>query len=92
MVCVPDLKEQIDKLLDDRKRLDAKLSALKGKEREAERKRETRRKILAGSYLLDQIEREAYSEAQFLADLDAYLTRDRDRALFGLPPLEENSE
>ena len=86
---MPDLKEQIDKLLDDRKKLDARLAALKGKEREAERKQDTRRKILVGSYLLDQVERKVYPEARLLAELDSYLKRDRDRSLFGLPPLED---
>ena len=86
---MPELKEQIDKLLDDRKRLDAKLASLRSKEREAARKQDTRRKILAGSYLLDQIEQEAYPEALFLKNLDSYLTNERDRVLFGLPPLDE---
>ena len=51
-----------------------------------ERKRETRKKILAGACLLDRAANDP-STARLLTEiLDAFLVRDRDRALFDLPP------
>lgn len=58
-----------------------KVSALiKGK-----RSADTRRKILAGSLILEMMERDEKAKTHFNARLDAFLTRTDDRALFGLP-------
>ncbi|MCY4435063.1 MAG: mobilization protein [bacterium] len=56
------------------------------RERVAERKRDTRRKILAGALLLDWVERGEIAEKRFLDGLNRFLERDRERALFDLPP------
>ena len=61
----------------------AVLSREKKKQSEQQRKDDTRRKILLGSYLLKKMENEANKE-KILADLNEYLTEDRDRKLFGL--------
>lgn len=56
----------------------------------AERKRDTRRKILIGGAVLAAIEHEGVqllkSKAELLRWLDAHLTRSHDRAVFELPP------
>lgn len=48
--------------------------------------KDTRRKILLGSYLLKKMENEANKE-KILGELNEYLTEDRDRLLFGLQPI-----
>ena len=53
------------------------------------RKLETRRKVLLGAYLLDRIKKNDEVKTQVLKDLDKYLTRAAERALFDLPPLPE---
>ena len=51
-----------------------------------ERKTETRRKILIGAMVLNHVDQKPESNAALLSDLDEFLERDRDRALFDLPP------
>ena len=58
----------------------ARLKRLEVREAQAERKRETRRKILAGAFLLAH-----WTEEEIKAAMDDYLTKPRDRGLFGLP-------
>lgn len=71
-----DLKRK-KKAIDQRQRLMASKAA---------RKADARKKILVGAMLLAEIEDDAGAAAQLQARLDAYLTRDDDRAVFGLPP------
>ena len=54
------------------------------KQEEQDRKNDTRRKILLGSYLLKKMEDEAEKQ-KILAGINEYLTEDRDRKLFNLP-------
>lgn len=49
------------------------------------RKRDTRRKIIAGALALE--EKDRGFRGKLLALIDEYVTADRDRALFGLGPL-----
>jgi len=50
-----------------------------------ERKEDTRRKILAGAWVLGQVERGELSRESLQRSLDRFLTRADDRALFDLP-------
>jgi hypothetical protein len=61
----------------------AVLAREKKKQSEQQRKEDTRRKILLGSYLLKKMENEVNKE-KILAELNEYLTEDRDRKLFGI--------
>ncbi len=71
---IDQLKEQ-DELIEARK-----LQALiKGR-----RSNETRRKILAGALILEMMDSDKETALRFLGRLDKFLTRDDDRALFGL--------
>ena len=45
---------------------------------------DTRRKILAGSLVLEMMERDEKTRTHFIARLDAFLTRADDRTLFSL--------
>ena len=61
----------------------AKDAREKAKQKEQDRKNNTRRKILLGSYLLKKMEDEAEKQ-KTLAGLNEYLTEERDRKLFDL--------
>ncbi len=74
-----------DKLLERKAQIDAQLKALDAKDRQKQRKDDTRRKILAGSVILAHVERDPGFAETWRSMLDAGLTRPQDRALFGLP-------
>ncbi|MDM1759262.1 mobilization protein [Acinetobacter sp. 256-1] len=59
------------------------LAREKARQKAQDRKDDTRRKILLGSFLMKQMEDEAQKQ-KILAELNEYLTEDRDRKLFGL--------
>ena len=65
----------------------AKLAELKA-QAQAERKMLDRKKMLIGVSILEAIKRGTWTEADLLAVVDAGLTRDTERAVFGLPPRE----
>ena len=73
----------LEKLLQQQVKLDAKIKAIKARESYQDRKNETRRKILAGAYILEKHRKE---ETMHLLkkELDWFLTRKNDRALFEL--------
>jgi hypothetical protein len=74
------VKEKISQLKAQKQ---AALAREKSKQKAQERKDETRRKILLGSFLAKQMEDEAQKQ-KILAGLSQYLTEERDRKLFDL--------
>ena len=82
---VETLEEKITKQEERLKQLKAQKQAIVAREKkkisEQQRKDNTRRKILLGSYLLKKMENEANKE-KILAELNEYLTEERDRKLF----------
>ena len=87
------LNEKIEKQLEKLNQLKAQKQAIEAREKkkisEQQRKEETRKKILIGSMMLKKMEDEA-EKTKILADLNEYLTEDRDRKLFDLLNIEEN--
>ena len=85
------LEKKIEAQLEKLKQLKARKQAIEARERskqkEQERKDDTRRKILLGSYLIKKMQNEANKE-KILAELNEYLTEERDRQLFDLPNIE----
>ena len=81
------LEKKIEAQLEKLKQLKARKQAIEARERtkqkEQQRKDDTRRKILLGSYLIKKMQNEANKE-KILAELNEYLTEDRDRKLFNL--------
>lgn len=73
----------LDRLLKQQLKLDARIKAIKTREAYQERKNETRRKILAGAYILEKHSKEDTMH-QLTKELDWFLSRKNDRALFGL--------
>lgn len=83
-----NIEKKIEAQLEKLKQLKAQKQAIEARERtkqkEQERKDDTRRKILLGSYLIKKMQNEANKE-KILAELSEYLVEDRDRKLFSLP-------
>ena len=84
--------DRIRKLEEQRARINAEIQRVKGRESQEERKRETRRLILMGAMLRDRIARKELPEKLFKADMDRFLERDQDRALFDLSPQSRKQE
>ena len=88
-----NIEKKIEAQLEKLKQLKAQKQAIEARERtkqkEQQRKDDTRRKILLGSYLIKKMQNEANKE-KILAELNEYLTENRDRLLFDLPNIEDN--
>ena len=86
-----NIEKKIEAQLEKLKQLKAQKQAIdareKTKQKEQDRKDDTRRKILLGSYLIKKMQNEANRE-KILAELNEYLTENRDRQLFDLPDIE----
>ena len=82
-----NIEKKIEAQLEKLKQLKAQKQAIEARERtkqkEQQRKDDTRRKILLGSYLIKKMQNEANKE-KILAELNEYLTEDRDRKLINL--------
>ncbi len=75
---------RLEKLKAQRAKLEARIQAAESRNKQAERKQDTRRKILIGSYYFDKAQKE--NNLQEIKKLmDGYLTRHSDRKLFDLP-------
>ena len=70
----------------------ARIKQCNASEREERKKKDNRRRILAGAAVLAKVERGDWPEEGFLKMMDAFLSRPSDRSLFGLPILDEISE
>lgn len=75
------LKAQQDKLK-------ARIQAIEARQKVSVRKQDTRKKILIGSFFLDKAEKEN-NMAELVKQIDKFLTRNSDRSLFDLPPIEK---
>ena len=80
-------KNQLDKLKEQRDALNNRIQAAEARQRVSERKQDTRRKILVGAYYCDEAERNPDQRTQLMKIMADYLTRDSDRRLFDLPPI-----
>lgn len=85
-------QERMRKLEEQRARINAAIQRVKARERQAVRKRDTRRKILAGAMVLDRVARGVLTEQLFLRDMDEFLDRPHERALFELPPRQNREK
>lgn len=84
---IENIEQKIAKQEERLKQLKAQKQAALAREKkkisDQQRKDDTRRKILLGSYLLKKMQNEVNRE-KILAELNEYLTEDRDRKLFNL--------
>ena len=74
-------KDKLQKLIDQRNQLEERIKRQKMKLDSQERQRDTRRKILAGAYMLEKY-KDKPEELKSL--LDKFLSRPADRELFNL--------
>lgn len=74
----------------------AKRARAEAKKRAAERalsrQQDTRRKILIGAVVLGMTDRGEMAVDALMTMLDGHLSRDDDRALFDLPPLQQEDK
>lgn len=62
-------------------------SRQKIRQKQGERKQDTRRKILIGALILEKMEKDEELKQKVTKELDQFLTRKTDRELFALSPL-----
>lgn len=79
------IKAQEDKLKQLRVLKQKKEAMKRAAEAKFNRANDTRRKILIGAMMLDQMEKNEATKTSVMSKLDAFLTRPDDRALFSLP-------
>jgi large subunit ribosomal protein L7/L12 len=80
----------IDRLKKQREVINARIQSAQNREQERNRKHETRRKIILGTYYLEQAEKDNNFDS-LKKIMDSYLTKDIDRKLFDLPPIKSKS-
>lgn len=79
----------LEKLKNQREKLNARIQSAEARLKTTERKKDTRRKILLGSYYLDEANKQnKWNEIKNI--MNQYLKRNSDRELFDLEPLAEN--
>jgi hypothetical protein len=85
---------KLNRLVEQRNAINERIRQEENKLRASERKSDTRRKVLAGATVLEWAKRDSAFGSALIGELKAFLVRDDDRALFGLPPLpkKENSD
>ena len=80
---------QFEKLVKQKDVINARLASVKAKIKEAERKKDTRKKILIGAMVLNELKNKPKDKDLKLwlnKNMDNFLTRDDDRNLFDLKP------
>jgi len=82
-------EDRLQKLEAKKQQIDAQIDKLKALNSEERRKKETRQKILLGAWILNQIETGEMVKEEVMAKMDKYLTKNIDRKVFDLPPLEK---
>lgn len=76
------IAKQQEKLNQLKAQKQAALAREKAKQKAQERKDDTRRKILIGSCMLKITEEDEQARAKLMAQMDRYLTDERDRKIF----------
>ena len=78
----------LDSLKKKRDIINARIRLMQNREQSKERKDNTRRKILIGSFYLEQANKNNSFDS-IVKLMNSYLTRDSDRMLFDLPPIKK---
>jgi large subunit ribosomal protein L7/L12 len=82
-------KQALEKLKEQRDKLNSRIQQKEARLKSSERKIETRKKILIGSYFLDNAIKENKLD-EIKSFMDKYLKRNSDRSLFDLELLPES--
>lgn len=78
------MNSKLEQLKQQQAQLAERIKRETQKQKERERKDDTRRKILIGAMILDGMKNSAEYEQKMLKNLDQYLTQEKDRKLFKL--------
>ena len=78
------MSSRLEQLLKKQEELKAQIRKEKNKLDQAERKKDTRRKILLGALMMDMMKKGELDEKKILKRLDSFLSRNTDRQLFDL--------
>lgn len=85
---IAQLEARIERIEQQKQQARERLNKAKAQKRAADAKKQrrddTRRKILLGAMLLNEMQNSDKTEQFMLAKLDSYLTSERDRQLFNL--------
>ena len=81
---------RLKRLIEKRDAVNARIKQEQGKLNATKRRADTRRKVLAGGAVLEWAKRDNDFAKKLDAELKAFLVRDADRELFGLPPMKNN--
>jgi hypothetical protein len=81
--------DKLQRLIEKRNAVNANIRKEQNKLKAGGRRDDTRRKVLAGAAVLQWAARDSDFAARLQGELRAFLVRDADRALFGLPPVEK---
>ena len=77
-------KSKLETLKSKKEQIEARIKNLESKEHLKQKKQDTRRKILIGAMVMEQMEKNEEAKKKILASLEGFLTRPMDRELFGL--------
>ena len=87
------MSSKLEQLLKKQEELKAQIRKEKNKLSQAERKLDTRRKILLGALMMDMMKKGELDEKKIMKRLDSFLSRDTDRKLFNFStPNQDNSK
>lgn len=78
--------DRLAKLEEQRVRINAEIQRVRQREKQQDRKNETKRKVLIGAWVMSRVQSGKWPEQKLIKAMDSYLGRDHDRALFGLQP------
>ncbi len=78
--------DKMKQLIEKRDAVNARIRREQNKLRSDERRKDTRRKILAGAAVLEWAARDSEFDAKLTHELGRFLVRETDRELFALPP------
>ena len=86
-----NIKDKVEKLKRKQEVLKARIQLIEGREKSKEKKLETRKKILIGSYFLEKYNKDNEMK-KLIMIMDKYLIRESDRKVFGLDYDKENED
>ena len=75
---------KLKKLQQKKDQIDARIKLIEAREKAKAKKEDTRRKILIGAMIMEQMEKSEEARKKILVNLNGFLTRPLDRGLFGL--------
>ncbi|MBE9062872.1 hypothetical protein [cf. Phormidesmis sp. LEGE 11477] len=78
------MTDRLESLQRKQSQIRAQIQQIQAKERTKEKKKQTRRKFLIGDAIMSQLESGQFSQADLTKLMDEFLTRPKDRDLFGL--------